>query len=114
MRLASFLLFLALPQAQAGPDNAGACAEGREKVFVVESGCTKESKTCKALFKKEDLPKGKACGTPVKGLEWNVPREPFFKACQKESAALAEKANNGELNGLCQEMVSPFPDGNHR
>jgi len=109
MRLASFLLFLALPQAQAGPDNKAACDS-----YVVESGCSKESKTCKALFKKEDLPKGKACGTPVKGLEWNVPREPFFKACQKESAALAEKANNGELNGLCQEMVSPFPDGNHR
>ena len=108
MRLASFLLFLALPQAEAGPDNEGACT-----AYVVESGCTKESKTCKALFKKEDLPKGKECGTPKKGLEWVVPNEPFFKACQKEAAALAERANKGELKGLCQEMAR-FPDGNHR
>jgi len=106
MRLASFLLFLALPQAQAGPDNAGACAEGREKVFVVESGCTKESKTCKALFKKEDLPKGKECGTPKKGLKWVVP-ESVPKECQKEAAALADRANKNELNGLC-EMTQDF------
>jgi len=60
MRLASLLL--ALPQAEAGPDNEGACT-----AYVVESGCSKESKSCKALFKKEDLPKGQECSTPQKG-----------------------------------------------
>ena len=59
MGLASFLLFLALPQAQAGPDNAGACT-----AYVVESSCTNVSKTCAGLFEKEELPKGEACGTP--------------------------------------------------
>jgi hypothetical protein len=58
MRLASFLLFLALPQAQATQDDSF------DTFLVVESTCTKESKTCKALFKKEDLPKGKECGKP--------------------------------------------------
>ncbi len=99
MRLACLLLVLALPQAHAGPDNAGACA-----TYVVESGCSEESKSCMALFKKEDLPKGKECGTPQKGLKWTVTPEELVgapKACQKESAALAEKANKGDLKGLC-------------
>jgi len=95
MRLASLLLLLALPQAHAGPDNAGACA-----AYLVESGCSKESKSCKALFKKEDLPKGKECGTPEKGLKWVV-AESVPKECQKEAAAMAEKANKGELKGFC-------------
>jgi len=95
MGLASFLLFLALPQAQAGPDNAGACT-----AYVVESSCTNVSKTCAGLFEKEKLPKGEACGTPAKGGKWKVP-ESLPKACQKEAAALAERANRGELKGLC-------------
>ena len=96
MRLASFLLFLALPQAHAGVANGGsACV-----ACVVESGCSKESKSCKALFKKEDLPKGEECGTPEKGLKWVVP-ESVPKECQKEAAAMAEKANKGELKGFC-------------
>jgi len=93
MRLASFLLFLALPQAQAKPAAA--------QTYVVESTCTKESKTCKALFKTEDLPKGEECGKPPKGLKWKVP-ESVPKEHQREAAALAEKANEGRLNGLCE------------
>ena len=103
MRFASslLLLLLALPQAHAGPDNAGACA-----AYVVESGCSKESKSCKALFKKENLPKGKECSTPEKGLKWVVP-ESVPKECQKEAAAPAEKANDGDLKGLCV-VLHPF------
>ncbi len=102
MRLACLLLVLALPQAHAGPDNAGACA-----TYVVESGCSKESKSCMALFKKEDLPKGKECSTPEKGLKWVVP-ESVPKEHLKEAKALAEKANKGELKGLCLEDQDVF------
>jgi hypothetical protein len=95
MRLASLLLLLVLPQAEAHVDEYGTCS------IVVESTCSKESKTCKALFKKEDLPKGKECSTPQKGLKWVVP-ESVPKECQKEAAALAERANRGNLKELCE------------
>ncbi len=111
MRLASFLLFLALLQAQAKPAAAQADVEAPSigalfsAQVVVESTCTKESKTCKALFKKEDLPKGKECGTPAQGLKWKVP-ESVPKEDQKEAKALAEKANKGEMKGLCSTTVA--------
>ena len=121
MRLASFLLFLALLQAQAKPAAAQADVEapsiGALPSFqvVVESTCTKESKTCKALFKKEDLPKGKECvASPAGGPKWASPRggpkwkvpESVPKEDQKEAKALAEKANKGGMKGLCSTTVA--------
>ena len=84
-----------LPQAHATP-----CAPSP---WVVESGCSKESKSCKALFKKEDLPKGQECSTPDKGVKWVVP-ESVSKEHQKEAKALAEKANKDELKGFCYTL----------
>ena len=108
MRLASFLLFLALPQAQATDVT-------HDNYLVVERSCTKESKTCKDLLKKEDLPKGKECAKiPTDGVGWvsteigsdgetfrkgDIRLETFLS--KKEAAALAERANKGELKGLC-------------
>jgi hypothetical protein len=100
MQLASFLFLLAMPQAQ-GDTTLG------DIVIVVESSCTKESKGCKVLFRKEDLPKGKECSTPEKGLKWVVP-ESVPKEHLKEAKALAEKANKGELKGLCLEDQDVF------
>jgi len=97
MRLASFLLLLPLLQAEARPQGDTTLGD---IVIVVESSCSKESKSCKALFKKEDLPKGEECGTPKKGVKWVVP-ESVSKEHQKEAAAMAEKANKGELKGFC-------------
>ncbi len=90
-----------------------------EYALIVESSCTKESKTCEVLIEKENLPKGKECGTPAQGLKWKVP-ESVPKAYQKEAAALADRANKGELKGfagslkvilseaLCEGQPSPF------
>jgi hypothetical protein len=101
----SLLLLLTLPRAEAGPDNEGACdVKHGYGLAVVESSCTKESKTCKALIEKENLPKVKECGTPQKGLKRKVP-ESVPKACQKEAAALADRANKGEM----KDGPSPIP-----
>ena len=102
MRLASLLLLLALLQAEAraqGDTTLG------DIVIVVESSCSKESKSCKVLFKKEDLPKGQECSTPDKGVKWVVP-ESVSKEHQKEAKALAEKANRGDTKGLCDTTVA--------
>jgi len=102
MRLASLLLLLALLQAEARADVSGFEVSGFD-VVVVESSCSKESKSCKVLFKKEDLPKGQECSTPDKGVKWVVP-ESVSKEHQKEAKALAEKANKDELKGFCYTL----------
>ena len=109
MRLASLLLLFALLQAEARADAQGFDIDVFD-VVAVESSCTKESKSCKVLFKKEELPKGQECSTPDKGVKWVVP-ESVSKEHQREAAAMAEKANKGELKGLCYMNSADVPAG---
>ena len=79
--------------------------------------CTKESKTCKALFKKEDLPKGKECvASPAGGPKWASPRggpkwkvpESVPKEDQKEAKALANLAGAYPVRWRRKGILTPY------
>lgn len=99
------MTFIPLIIALSSPQTVAAADDGRPDVaFVVESTCTTGSKSCNALFERDDMPKGRECGSPTKGVKWTVP-ETISKEYQKEATELARRANKGNVKGLCLTQI---------